>query len=228
MVSYSGLGIGLSFVFGFILMGLVAALYHSVWRKKRVTASRGEIQCFPCLFCWKMKHNSVHNSQERTNSLKTQEESRDVHEQMDLELGSSKDLLVNGYGEQGVETELMRLHNLCGLGPPRFLFTIKEESEKDLESDDGKSKGDNNSRKQSRKTTLSDLFTGVDGTDTPYSTPSSSPSIRACDSCYDHGLRSLSEAELNRLRCHPPPKLKFLKDAEEKLLMEEAENKRGG
>ncbi|RVW57018.1 hypothetical protein CK203_070516 [Vitis vinifera] len=34
----------------------------------------------------------------------------------------------------------MRLHNLAG--PPRFLFTIKEETKEDLESDDGKSKGE--------------------------------------------------------------------------------------
>ncbi|CAA2960238.1 Hypothetical predicted protein [Olea europaea subsp. europaea] len=209
-------------------MGLVAALYYSLWRKKRVKESRGEIQCFSCLFCRKKKQNSVNNSQEQTNSPQNPEESRDGHEQIDLELRSSMDLLVKDDGEQGVETELMRLHNLCGPGPPRFLFTIKEESEEDLESVDGKSKGDNSSRKESRKTTLRDLFISVDGIDTPYLTPSSSTSIRAFDSYYDHGLRSISEAELNRLRCHPPPKLKFLKNADDKLLTEEAENKRGG
>ncbi|KAL2499267.1 hypothetical protein Adt_24817 [Abeliophyllum distichum] len=213
-------------------MGLVAALYFLLWRKKRVTISRGEIGNFSCLFCWK-KPNSVNSGQEETNSVKNQEESRDGHEQIDLELGSSKDLLFKGYGEQGVETELMRLHNLCG--PPRFLFTIKEESKEDLESDDdGKSKGYRRSRKGPRRTSLSDLFIGVDGTDTPYLTPISSPSIKAFDSCYNHGFNplfeSLSEAELlTRLRSSPPPKLKFLKDAEDKLfrrlLMGEAKKK---
>ncbi|KAL2472645.1 hypothetical protein Fot_48381 [Forsythia ovata] len=193
-------------------MRLVAALYFLLWRKKRVTISRGEIGSFSCLFCWK-KPNSVNSGQEETNSVKNPEESRDGHEQIDLELGSSKDLLFKGYGEQGVETELMRLHNLCG--PPRFLFTIKEESEEDLESDD-----DDKSK---------------DGLDTPYLTPISSPSIRAFDSCYNHEFNSLfeslSEEELlNTLRSSPPPKLKFLKDAEDKLfkrlLMEEAKKKR--
>ncbi|KAL2487515.1 hypothetical protein Fot_40807 [Forsythia ovata] len=231
MGSFSGLGIGLSFLFGFILMGLVAELYYLLWWKKRMVNSSSEIEKISRLFCWK-KPNSVNGSQEHTISVKNPAESTNGHEEVDLELGSSKDLLLKGYGEDGVETELMRLHNLCG--PPRFLFTIKEESKEDLESDDGKSKGDRSSRKGSRTRSLSDLFIGVDGSGTPYLTPISSPSIKAFDSCYNHGFNplfeSLSEAELNRLRSSPPPKFKFLKDAEDKLfrrlLMEEAEKKR--
>ncbi|KAK6144595.1 hypothetical protein DH2020_021415 [Rehmannia glutinosa] len=132
-------------------------------------------------------------------------------------MGSTK-----GYNcEEGVEAELMRIHNLCG--PPRFLFTIKEESKEDLESDDGKS------RKGSRTRSLSDLVL----------TPLSSPPVKtphSLDSYNTHGFNnplfeSLSEAELNRLRSSPPPKFKFLKDAEDKLLRrlleEEAERKMG-
>ncbi|KAK4408834.1 hypothetical protein Sango_0464400 [Sesamum angolense] len=185
MGSFSGLGIGLSFVFGCILMGLVGELYYFLWWKKRVaytSSSNREIGDFSFLFCWKRPSSTSFNSsagsiQELTNSV------RNPQEQEDLEMGSTKDLELKGYGEQGVETELMRMHNLCG--PPRFLFTIKEENKEDLESEDGKS------RKGSRT----------------------------------------KKAEINRLRSSPPPKFKFLKAAEDKLirrlLMEEAERKRG-
>jgi hypothetical protein len=59
----------------------------------------------------------------------TQENVRDLHanyEKPDLELGFSKDFLLKAFGEEGVESEFMRLHNL--VGHPRFLFTIKEET----------------------------------------------------------------------------------------------------
>ncbi|KAI3461530.1 hypothetical protein Pfo_018193 [Paulownia fortunei] len=188
MGSFSGLGIGLSFVFGCILMGLVAELYYLLWWKKR------------------MANTSSSSSQELTNSV------RNPQEQQDLEMGSSKDLGLKGYCEEGVETE--------------FLFTIKEESKEDLESDDGKS------RKGSRTRSLSDLVLAVDGT------PLSSPTVKtphSLDSYNHHGINplfeSLSEAELNRLRSSPPPKFKFLKDAEDKLLRrlleEEADRKKG-
>ncbi|KAK4440851.1 hypothetical protein Salat_0420000 [Sesamum alatum] len=229
MGSFSGLGIGLSFVFGCILMGLVGELYYFLWWKKRVaySSNRG-IEDFSFLFCWKRpssSFNSAGSSQELTNSV------RNPQEQEDLEMGSSKDLELKGYGEeQGVETELMRMHNLCG--PPRFLFTIKEENKEDLESEDGKSRS---SRKGSRTKSLSDLVFPVDGGGGGL-TPLSSPTVKAFDSCYsNHGLNplfeSLTEDEINRLRSSPPPKFKFLKAAEDKLirrlLMEEAERKRG-
>ncbi|XP_047942517.1 uncharacterized protein LOC125189268 [Salvia hispanica] len=102
----------------------------------------------------------------------------------------------------------MRVHNLCG--PPQFIFTIKEESKEDLElSEDGRS------RKGSRTRSLSDLF--VDGA--------------APLDCYRHHgninplFESLPEAELRRLRSSPPPKFKFLRDAEDKLLQEKAERR---
>ncbi|PIN24367.1 hypothetical protein CDL12_02900 [Handroanthus impetiginosus] len=227
MGSFSGLGIGLSIVFGCILMGLVAELYYLLWWKKRKAYdSNREVEEFCFLFCWKRRSsfNSAGSSQELTNSV------RNPQEQQDLEMGSSKDLGSKGYGEEGVETELMRVHNLCG--PPRFLFTIKEESKEDLESDDGKSRS---SRKGSRTKSLSDLVF-MDGT--PFLTPLSSPTVKAphsLDSYHSHGLNplfeSLTEAEVNRLRSSPPPKFKFLRDAEDKLirrlLMEEAERKNG-
>ena len=62
--------------------------------------------------------------------------------------------LLKPIGEEGVESELMRLHNLAC--PPRFLSTIKEGTEENLESEDGKS------RKGSRTRSLSDLTVAVD------------------------------------------------------------------
>ncbi|OWM85577.1 hypothetical protein CDL15_Pgr029000 [Punica granatum] len=62
----------------------------------------------------------------------------------------------------------MRLHNLSS--PPRFLFTIQEETRKDLESDDGRS------RKGSRAQSLSDLIMSLD---TPSLTPLPSPPLKA-------------------------------------------------
>ncbi|PSR90060.1 Serine/threonine-protein kinase roco5 [Actinidia chinensis var. chinensis] len=227
MACFSGLGIGLSFVFGCILLGLVGELYYLLWWKKQFSStSRGiedhhhfpnYVKFVPNLFCWK-KPNSTTKTQQVTDPEANGSDP-------DPELGSSKeDLLCKGYGEEGVESELMRLHNLCG--PPRFLFTISEETKEDLESDDGRS------RKGSRTRSLSDCLL-VD----PILTPLASPTIRAnpnLESYHHHGFNplfeSFKEAEINKLRSSPPPKFKFLRDAEEKLmrrLMEEREKREG-
>ncbi|KAF3642354.1 hypothetical protein FXO38_21143 [Capsicum annuum] len=216
MSSFSGLGIGLSFVFGCILMGLVAELYYLLWVRKRIPKNESEDEYnstyateLSHLFCWKQP-NCVNNvaSQQLNNTMRNQEMNG---QDQDLELGNSKDLLLKGYGEDSVESELMRLHNLCG--PPRFLFTIKEETKEDLESEDGKSRGDR-SRTCSRNRSFSDLIL----------TPLASPPVKSqnLDSYNCQGFNPLFESstenELNRLRSSPPPKFKFLRDAEEKLL----------
>ncbi|KAL7115560.1 hypothetical protein ACP275_04G190100 [Erythranthe tilingii] len=225
MGSFSGLVIGLSFVFGCILMGLFLELYYLLWWKKKMAAhnsnsnsnssrSTSEIEeGFSLFFCWNWKKpNSSSNPQ--------------LGQDQDLEMGPTKELgLLKSYGEEGIESELMRVHNLSG--PPRFLFTIKEE---DFESDaDAKSRS---SRKGSRTKSLGDVF-GADVT--PMSSPSFADSYRSGSS--NHGFNdnplfeSMSEAEVNRLRSSPPPKFKFLKDAEDKLirrlLVEEAMRKSG-
>ncbi|KAA8543902.1 hypothetical protein F0562_021921 [Nyssa sinensis] len=235
MGSFSGLGIGLSLLFVCILLSVVGELYYLLWWKKRISSRNREAQDHYTdygkelfyLSCWKKPTslNNSNNTQELTPSVRNP----DVNgHEPDLELGSGKDLLQKGSGEESVESELMRLHNLCG--PPRFLFTIKEETKEDLESDDGKSRGDR-SRKGSRARSLSDLIVAVE---TPFLSPLSSPPSKAhphpLDSYNHHGFNPLFEsstdAELYRLRSSPPPKFKFLRDAEEKLmrrLMEEAE-----
>ncbi|CAK9137864.1 unnamed protein product [Ilex paraguariensis] len=236
MAFFSGLCIGLSFLFGCILLGLVAELYYLLWWKKRITNTEAENHHTNhptglfSLFCFKKPEpESVKsNTTEELNSSSVNPDAN-AHEK-DLELGTGKDLLLKGCGEESVESELMRLHNLCG--PPRFLFTINEETKEDLESDDGKSRGDR-SRKGSRTRSLSDLIIALD---TPFLTPMSSPTFMAhtLDSYNHQGFNfnplfeSSTEAEMNRLRSSPPPKFKFLRDAEEKLLrrlMEEAEKR---
>ncbi|XP_019199132.1 PREDICTED: uncharacterized protein LOC109192880 [Ipomoea nil] len=225
MASFSGLGIGLSFVFGCILMGLVGELYYLLWVKRRIRGreneDNGETKSksaseFGFLFCWKKPGSGIGRTgiEELTNSVRNPETNCQNN---DLEVGTGKDSLLKGYGEEGVESELMRLHNLCG--PPRFLFTIKEETKEDLESEGGRS------RKGSRTRSLSDLIMAAD---TPMSSPPSKP--LPIDSFSLHGFNPLFEsstdAELNRLKSSPPPKFKFLRDAEEKLirrLVEEAE-----
>ncbi|GFS37894.1 hypothetical protein Acr_00g0054650 [Actinidia rufa] len=155
MACFSDLGIGLSFVFGCILLGLVGELYYLLWWKKKFSStSRGiedhhhfpnYVKFVPNLFCWK-KPNSTTQTQQVTDP-----EANGSDPDPDPELGSAKeDVVCKGYGEEGVASELMRLHNLCG--PPRFLFTISEETKEDLESNDGRS------RKGSRTRSLSDFF----------------------------------------------------------------------
>ncbi|KAF8395458.1 hypothetical protein HHK36_019404 [Tetracentron sinense] len=139
-----------------------------------------------------------------------------VHEaENQLQLHSeSKDLLLKPYGDDTLETKLMRLHNLSGL--PRFLFTIKEETKEDLVYEDGKSRC-NRSRKGSRSKSLSYLLLAMD---TPYLTPLSSPPIfppLTPLNCYNlHGFNPLFESstnsEFNRIKFSPPPKFHFLKD----------------
>ncbi|KAG8644472.1 uncharacterized protein LOC110627083 [Manihot esculenta] len=235
MASFSGLGIGLSLVFGCFLLALVAELYYLLCWKKRVIKREVKdddygsnyAKEFFHLICWR-KPSSLQGN----NTIGDKVRDPEAHgQEPDLELGTSKDLLLKAFGEESAESELMRLHNLSG--PPRFLFTINEETKEDLESEDGKSRGDR-SRRGSRTRSLSDLMLAVD---TPFLTPLASPRLKSpplnpLDSYHRHGFNPLfessMEAEINRLRSSPPPKFKFLKDAEEKLfrkLMEEAEKK---
>ncbi|KMT17478.1 hypothetical protein BVRB_2g037610 [Beta vulgaris subsp. vulgaris] len=118
-------------------------------------------------------------------------------------------------------------------GPPRFLFTIREETKEELESEDGKSR-------KGKSRSLNDFLKNVENNNTPYVTPISSPQfvtppITPMGSChssqsggYNPFFECSSDAEFNKIvKCSPPPKFKFLRDAEVKLqrkimLMEEA------
>ncbi|CAL9244238.1 unnamed protein product [Arabidopsis halleri] len=234
MKTISGLGIGLSLVFGFLLLALVAEVYYLLrWKKhkKRVTSQESEeekeeeqpngyakelIQ----LFCFKKPQSLQQNNGGREGEISMNQDGNP-----DLELGLMKHL--NG-GDLGFEAELMKLHN------QRFLFTIMEETKADLESDDG-SKSRLGSR--SRRRSLSDV---PNDCNTPGFTPLASPTTlksSPLESYPHHGFNPLFESdgelEFNkffRSSSSPPPKFKFMRDAEEKLrkrLIEEARRREG-
>ncbi|KAK4717810.1 hypothetical protein R3W88_016148 [Solanum pinnatisectum] len=183
MTSFGGLGIGLSFLFGCMVMVFAAELYYLLSVRKRFSKAN-------CL-----------------TKIGTQEVTRN-QEDPDLELGasssSSSSLKLEGYKEDNEEAELMRLHNL------RFLSTIKEETKEDLESEDG-------SRKCSKSRSFSDI--------TLILTPLSSPPVKS----QEFSFNPLFESEIKSMKSSPPPKFKFLRDAEEKLirrLIEEADKRK--
>ncbi|XP_027348275.1 uncharacterized protein LOC113859786 [Abrus precatorius] len=228
-MSFSGLGIVLSIVFGCLLLALVAEFGYLIWWKKRTcteTESDKKNDVNGMLYgvcCWK--------TPSATNVVSASSNIENKSNESDIELGSGKDVLLKTCGEESVDTELMRLHNLAG--PPRFLFTIKEETKEDLEFEDGKSRGDR-SRKGSRSRSLSDLMVAIDST--PFLNPMACSPLKCSlvnlDS-YEHQgfnplFESTVESEFSRSRSSPPPKFKFLRDAEEKLyrrLIEEAHRK---
>lgn len=211
MKSLSGVGIGLSLVFGCLLLALVAELYYLLWWKKRVMSKKrsssssssnqvtthqipAETPQF-CYMFWCCRKPTSSTPQELCSSPTTL-----VHQPQ-----SNKDLWLKPFGDSNF---------------PRFLFTITEETREDLESQVG----------TSRRRNLSDLLQVLE---TPFLTPLASSPAASHDHYFTppltpsllHHNRSTS-AELMmtatttmRSNSSPPPKLKFLRDAEEKLLM---------
>ncbi|KAL2897052.1 NAD(P)H-quinone oxidoreductase subunit K chloroplastic [Bienertia sinuspersici] len=220
MSSLSRVGLGLSVVFICLLLALIAEIYYLLWWKKRIIKREIEANyrkprrelCY--CFCWKkeaISSPSINNSRRIPNTQ------------------NNKDYTLTSLDENGVVgTELMLN------GPPRFLFTINEETREDLESEDGKSR-------EGKRRSLSDLLKKVESSNTPtYLSPISSPRfitppitpIGSCHSSQSGGYNpfyeSSNDAEFNKIvKYSPPPKFQFLRDAEDKLqrkimLMEEA------
>ncbi|KAK1420807.1 hypothetical protein QVD17_22682 [Tagetes erecta] len=192
MSSLSGVEIGFGILFGCILLVLSAELYYLLWWKKRVFKNGEDVE---------NKHFSSSNVApcwKTSKSPKPQEKDLQTHmKQQDSEMG----LVLKGLGDESFDVELMRLHNLCG--PPRFLFTINEETKEDLESEV--------SKRVSRSRSLSDIL------GTPFLSPLASPVSQ------QHNLEAYNHHGLNplfKMKSSPPPSFKFLRDAEEKLLMQ--------
>ncbi|WOK96951.1 hypothetical protein Cni_G05659 [Canna indica] len=230
------LGIGLSLVSGFLLLAIVAELYYFFWWKKR-KASRGleEENCTSPvkellhLFNWKkpsVQNSAALDPQEICVAASGATQSDEEH----LHLGSNtnKDSLLDPLeGEDKVEEELMNL-----AAPPRSLFTITEETQEDLEAADGSHRAGRN-KNGSGGMSLRDCLLSAE---TPVLTPLSSPPLLPQPLCTPMGCYKLNgvnplfepseEDGLTWVWSSPPPKFKFLKDAEEKLyrktLMEEA------
>lgn len=230
MKSLSGIGLGLSVVFGCLLLALFAEFYYLLCWKKRITNRTIEegynntptkelLHIFCCKKASSLSQTAL-NPQVSSSGLICDTQLNDSENQLQqLQVHSNKDILVKPCEEESIETELMRLHKIGG--PPRFLFTIVEETKEDLESEDGRSRGEKGSRGRS----LSDLLFTVE---TPFLTPLASPSLftppltSPANTYHNpHGFNPLFEsstdAEFSRIRASPPPKFKFLQDAEEKL-----------
>ncbi|KAI3799244.1 hypothetical protein L1987_34536 [Smallanthus sonchifolius] len=228
MSSFSGLEIGLGVLFGCILLVLSAELYYLLWWKKRVFKNRVDVenQHLSSFNVTPRALSSYTSCWKTSKSPKTQEKDLQTHiKQQDLDMGVGKDLVLNGLGDESLDLELMRLHNLGG--PPRFLFTINEETKEDLESEV--------SKRGSRTRSLSDI---LDTLDTPFLSPLASPPLKApqqhnLEDYNQHGLNPLFESNefaINKMRSSPPPTFKFLRDAEEKLWkrLMQMEGEKGG
>ncbi|XVF75357.1 hypothetical protein PTKIN_Ptkin13bG0181900 [Pterospermum kingtungense] len=249
MKSLSSIGLGLSIIFCCLLLALVVEVYYLLWWKKRLITRRdiendysNPAREFLYMFCWKRSSSSSSSSMTHS-AFNPQEigmaEEQQSHHQLHHLYPNKDNLLLKPFDQDhhGMENELMRLHSLSG--PPRFLFTIIEETKEDLESEEAKSRCDDNNKSRGRS--FSDLLLTVE---TPYLTPLASPPFFTppltpmdASSCYSqHGFNPLFEsaadAEFNRVRSSPPPKFKFLQEAEEKLhrkkLMERVDNYNDG
>lgn len=223
MRSLSTVGLALSLVFGCFLLALVAELYYLLWWKNSVCRREVEEDDYispsrELLHKFCLEKRLFFSSA----ALSPQQVCSSTHREPPSLL-SNKDLWGEGAG--GVEDELKRVHGLSG--PPRFLFTIKEETMEDLEKEEGRS------RKGSRDRSLSDevFFDG----ETPYLTPIASPPyytppLTPMDTIYKHhGFNPLfetsNEAEFCKLRFSPPPRFEFLKDAEDELYRKKLKEK---
>ncbi|KAK4762554.1 hypothetical protein SAY86_008322 [Trapa natans] len=201
MTRFDGLWIGLSLAFGCLVLALVGEVYYLLWRKKRIAVPSSpskDTMVSPdrIHYAKELLHLLVHwkkPSPERQGpeGYHSGDRIHDSNEAGDPELGTAeKDAVARQNGEESVVSELMRLHNLAG--PRRLLFTIKEETKEDLESNDGRS------RKGSRARSLSDLILSI----------SSAP----LGDSYNNPLFELVWSPSS-----PPPTFKFLRDAEEKM-----------
>ncbi|KAL8225203.1 hypothetical protein R6Q57_017760 [Mikania cordata] len=209
MASFGQLGIGLSLLFGFVLIAFVAELYYLLWWKKKrediENQDSSSSNNTPAhLSCFKIS-KSTRTPKTHQKDLQNCE---DESENQEKQESTQKDLLIKGFGEESLDLELMRLHNLCG--PPRFLFTINEETKEDLELE---------SRRGSRTMSLSELLCTPEtpiGSSSPLKTSQASTLEGYLNPLYD--CYESNEFDINKIRSSPPPTFKFLRDAEEKLL----------
>ncbi|GLJ55476.1 hypothetical protein SUGI_1191290 [Cryptomeria japonica] len=206
MSSMNRVGIGLGVVFGCFVLALMVKIYCVFWWRKRLNSAVAQEQqheeqdedAYICrspskelfyLFCWR-KQGSMSSRALNTNASSESVDSRIINFEGDAHvvLTTSPESspvhpeFVNKVLAEGMDAELMRIHGL--LGPPRILFTIKEETKEDMESEDGRSK---KSKRGSHSRSFSDLLSQI-GSETggfpmisspsdsaPFITPSSSP-----------------------------------------------------
>ncbi|GJN25873.1 hypothetical protein PR202_gb13759 [Eleusine coracana subsp. coracana] len=208
MRALSRLGVGLVVVSALLLLALTAELYYIFVYKRRLrrraaaisdaasspsSSSRELLQ----LFCFKKPPAMA-------STYTVHQEPHSTGTAVALTIEDDDD---DDDDDETVEAQLMRLSSL--VGPTRLLFTIKEETKEDLESEDGRS----------RSRSLGEL---LHCPGTPFLTPATSPappSVAATDNSYNPLFESpmASPSLAAQPAVSPPPKFQFLKDAEEKL-----------
>lgn len=209
MGALSSIGVGLAVVSSLLLLALTAELYYIFVHKRRQrrraaavsdaasspsSSSRELLQ----LFCFKKP------PPELASTYAVPEPSSAVA----VSVGEDDD----DDGET-VEAQLMRLGSV--VGPTRLLFTIKEETREDLESEDG-----GGGRSRSRSRSLGELLHCAETP--PFLTPRASPSpvpTAAMGNSYNPLFESpaASPVPAHAPTVSPPPKFQFLRDAEDKL-----------
>jgi hypothetical protein len=201
MKALSRLGVGLAVVSALLLLALTAELYYIFVykrRSRRRAAAISDAASSPSsssrellqLFCFKKSPALA--------STYTVQEPHAAGTAVAVTVDDEDD------DDETAEAQLMRLSSLVG-GPPRLLFTIREETKEDLESEDGRSRS------------LGDLL-HCHGT--PFLTPASlpvPPSVAATDNSYNPLFQSPMASPSPASAVSPPPKFQFLKDADEKL-----------
>lgn len=211
MGSLSNVGLGLSLVFGFLLLALVAELYYLLWWKRRFTNREIEdgygnspaAREFLYMFCWK-KPSSLSSTTALDLTSPSITEAHLCHD---------PELLLKPFEEGGL---YQHHHHL--LGPPRFLYTIKEETKEEMESEVGKS----HSELVAVNAIESETPFWTPLASPPYLSPPLTPNLETFSPAR-FSFRPLSETSTElvpsrgRLPSSPPPKFRFLKEAEEKL-----------
>ncbi|PIN20833.1 hypothetical protein CDL12_06471 [Handroanthus impetiginosus] len=208
MKSLSKVGLGLSLVFGCLLLALIAELYYLLWWKKKIitktinpNGNQNQIPSqkshFHYIFpFWKKPTSST--SQQSCSSSTLVHEPQSSH--------PNKALSLKPFEQD------QTMENFQDL--PRFLFTITEETREDLESEDGISKI---TKQSTSRSNLSDLLQILE---TPFLTPPCSPPYFTppLTPSFSNHQQQIFGPFLESEQSSPPPKFKFLRDAEEKLI----------
>ncbi|XP_057504924.1 uncharacterized protein LOC130788340 [Actinidia eriantha] len=187
MGSLSSVGVALSLIFGFLLLALMAELYYLLWWKKNRHTNR-----------------EIEQEEEEGNCSSP---GRDLLHMLCLTKPSSLSCSHTHVHEPQApfhphpNKALWPKH-----GPPRLLFTIKEETMEDLESEDGKS--------TSRRSFTVETPFLTPLASPPYFTPPLSPVWDSSKTHHGFNFNPLFESS-------PPPNFKILKEAEDVLKMDE-------
>ncbi|XP_051116568.1 uncharacterized protein LOC127241518 [Andrographis paniculata] len=218
MKSLSGVGLGLSLVFGCLLLALIAEIYYLLWCKTKTIHSTPH------------SHSHPHPPPNIIPQILTT-----CCTPTPLRLCSSTPLVHHPSKTKPPPNPIGTL--------PRFLFTITEETIEDLEEISDQEYGfpfHVVRRKQQPTTHLADLLQVLElDTPTPFLTPIGSPApnyytppltptVWINNNNGDHQRLGQffqvaekereRDAAFNRMRASPPPTFKFLRDAEDKMI----------